>query len=151
MAKRLDEGSAKWRVRLAGGEFELDLPELEAWIRAGRVDGADLVRPPVTRRWKKAENSAELVPALNARSAALFDARWAADAPRRAREEAARSRALKRRRVVVALGLTISFGGSLAAVLTTESWEGALAGVVLLMLFGAVLWVPALAGMRRYR
>lgn len=146
MAERIEEAAAKWRVRLADGEFELDLPELEVWIAQGRVDRSDLVRPPVTRRWKRAENCVELTPALDRYARARREREWAAGGP--AREAAARSRAAAAKvqswQLVVLLGLVLGFGGGFMVL--KEGGKDALPFALMAVAAGALIWVPGLIG-----
>lgn len=60
MAVKITNNNDCWRVRLQDGEYELSLNELNSWVLLGRVTGNDLVRPPTTKRWKRADNAVEV-------------------------------------------------------------------------------------------
>lgn len=83
MARTIANDGVDWRVRLSSGEYELTLEELKGWIGTGRVTAADLVRPPTTKRWKRAENASELISALDERLRKESKDRWAREEPYR--------------------------------------------------------------------
>lgn len=94
MARKISNPDEGWRTRTSSGEYELDLEELRDWIVEGKVKRETHVRPPVTRRWKRAENCIELRDVFEAQDQVKRDldraarlALWEAGRPERERRQ----------------------------------------------------------------
>jgi hypothetical protein len=138
MARLLPTENEGWRVRLSSGEYELTLEELRQWILSGRIAVGDLVRPPTTKRWKRADNAAELASSWSERRRKEADERWKREEPVRRAEAARADRASRRNFALVGALLG---GGIIVYGLITLDWYTVSFGCIVGLLFTLPLFV----------
>lgn len=122
MAIKVEDVDEDWRVRLADGEYELPFSELRSWIGSRRVQGETLVRTPTTKRWKRADNAAE----LNSAFAELREREWQR---REAIERPLREARQRRHKQLVLIGFAL-FLGSIPLGLVIGEAAGGFLGLI---------------------